>query len=122
MRFHASRKNSSVVLVICLSFLAALFSSPPAIAETKVFSTTTPVDTYNRPDLNPQFDIVQVEVGLYDDNLDQIHFWIRFKNALLPSQFNDGLSSWAGILIDTNGDDKEDLRMETLNSTYSKNY
>ena len=122
MRFHASRKNSSVVLVICLSFLAALFSSPPAIAETKVFSTTTPVDTYNRPDLNPQFDIVQVEVGLYDDELDQIHFWIRFKNALLPSQFNDGLRSWAGILIDTNGDDKEDLRMETLNSTYSKNY
>ena len=122
MRFHASRKNSSVVLVICLSFLAALFSSPPAIAGTKVFSTTTPVDTYNRPDLNPQFDIVQVEVGLYDDELDQIHFWIRFQNALLPSQFNDGLTSWAGILIDTNGDDKEDLRMETLNSTYSKNY
>ena len=122
MRFHASRKNSSVVLVICLSFLAAFFSSPPAIAATKVFSTTTPADTYNRPDLNPQFDIVEVEVGLWDSDLDQIHFWIRFKNALLPSQFNDGLQSWAGIFIDTNGDDKEDLRIETRPSTYSKNY
>ena len=63
-----------------------------------------------------------MEVGLWDTDLDQIHFWIQFKNPLLPSQFNDGLGSWAGVLIDTNGDDKEDLRMETRPATYSKNY
>ena len=122
MKVDYSRNKSSVVLVIFLSLLAAFFSSSPAIAATKVFSTTTPVDTYNRPDLNSQFDIVQVEVGLWDSDLDQIHFWIGFKNALLPSQFNDGLQSWAGILIDTNGDDNEDLRIETRPFTYSKNY
>ena len=61
-------------------------------------------------------------MGLFDSDLDQVHFWIQFKNALLPSQFNDGLSSWAGILIDTNGDDQEDLRIETRPASYTKNF
>lgn len=93
-----------------------------AFAASKVWSSTTPFDTYNRPDLSPQFDILRVEVGLWDSNLDEVNFWIQFKNPMLPSQFNDGMESWAGILIDTNGDDKEDLRIETRPTTYSKNY
>lgn len=105
-----------------LALLVALLPQSSAVAATKVWSTTTPYDTYNRPDLPSQFDILRVEVGLFDTDLDQVHFWIHYKNALLPSQFNDGLGSWAGILIDTNNDNEDDLRIETRPATYSSNY
>lgn len=106
----------------CLFLFLSAITPISAFAANKVWSTTTPFDTYNRPDLSPQFDILRVEVGLWDTNLDQVHFWIQFKNPMLPSQFNDGMDSWAGIFIDTNGDDKEDLRIETRPATYSNNY
>jgi len=116
------RRYKLTAALLSFALLQTLFVIPTAQAANKVWSTTTPYDTYNRPDLSPQFDILRVEVGLFDDDLDQIHFWIQFKNALLPSQFNDGLSSWAGILIDTNGDDEEDLRVETRNYSYTKRF
>lgn len=110
------------LIVSIFGLIFSLLSVSPALGSKKVWSTTTAFDTYNRLDLPTQFDILRMEVGLWDTDLDQIHFWIQFKNPLLPSQFNDGLGSWAGVLIDTNGDDKEDLRMETRPATYSKNY
>lgn len=121
MQFSATKSRWSVMASV---FLLLFFIIVPikANADSKVWSTTTSLDTFNRPDLPPQFDILRVEVGLWDTDLDQVHFWIQFKNALLPSQFNDGLSSWAGILIDTNGDDEEDLRIETRPASYTKNY
>jgi hypothetical protein len=94
-----------------------------ANAATKVFSTVTPIDTYNRPDLNPKYDIEQIEVGLFDNDLDQIHFWIRFKQPLTPAMFNDNQGSWAGILIDTTGDNDEEIVITTSPAaTYSGNY
>ena len=94
-----------------------------AHSATKVFSTTTATDIYNRPELNPKYDIEQVEVGLFDDDLDQIHFWIRFKQPLTAAMFNDNQGSWAGILIDTTGDDNEEIVMSTSPAaTYSGNY
>lgn len=104
-----------------VSLVTGVCSPLTAHADAKVWSTTTPIDTYNRPDLPQQYDIVRMEVGLWDTDLDQVHFWIQFKNPLLPSQFNDGQGSWAGVLIDTNGDDKEDLRIETRPGTYTRN-
>lgn len=112
----------ALALWICTSLILGFATPYKANAATKVWSTTTPYDTYNRPDLPQQFDILRVEVGLWDNNLDDVHFWIQFKNPLLPSQFNDGLGSWAAILIDTNNDNDEDLRIETRPATYSSNY
>ena len=118
---HRRRKRAwsllaSIVLVI------GFLTPTQAFAATKVWSTTTPIDTYNRADLSQQFDILRVEVGLWDTNLDDVHFWIQFKNPLFSSQFNDGLGSWAGIFIDTNGDNEDDLRIETSPVSYSRNY
>jgi hypothetical protein len=94
-----------------------------AHSATKVFSRTTATDIYNRPELNPKYDIEQVEVGLFDDDLDQIHFWIRFKQPLTAAMFNDNQGSWAGILIDTTGDSNEEIVMTTSPAaTYSGNY
>jgi len=94
-----------------------------AHSATKVFSTMTATDIYNRPDLNPKYDIQQVEVGLFDNDLDQIHFWIRFKQPLTAAMFNDNQGSWAGILIDTTGDDDEEIVITTSPAaTYSGNF
>lgn len=94
----------------------------PAHAATKVFSKVTTSDTYNRPDLNQKYDIEDVEVGLYDSDLDQIHFWIRFKQPLTAAMFNDNQGSWAGILIDINNDDVDDIVLNTYARTYNGNF
>jgi hypothetical protein len=95
----------------------------PAHSASKVFSTLTAQDTYNRSDLNPKYDIEQVEVGLFDNDLDQIHFWIRFKQPLTAAMFNDNQGSWAGILIDTTGDEDEEIVITTSPAaTYSGDF
>jgi hypothetical protein len=85
-----------------------------AEAETKVYSKTSNLDTYNRPDLNFKYDIQKVEVGMYDSDLDMLHFWILFAQPLTSSMFNDNQGSWAGILIDTNNDGNDDIVINTL--------
>lgn len=114
--------KKNLTLISSIVFLLSVFNLQPIHAATKVWSTFTPSDTYNRPDLPAQFDIVKVEVGLWDSDLDQIHFWIQFAKTLMPNQFNDSLGSWAGILIDTNADNEEDLRIQTRPGSYSKNF
>jgi len=110
------------VLIILALIGSALIPITSAQAATKVFSKVTTSDTYNRPDLNLKYDIEDVEVGLYDTDLDQIHFWIRFKQPLTAAMFNDNQGSWAGILIDTNNDDVDDIVLNTYARTYSGNY
>lgn len=109
-----------IVLVLVGGMLLPVSAAHSA---TKVFSTMTATDIYNRPELNPKYDIEQVEVGLFDDDLDQIHFWIRFKQPLTAAMFNDNQGSWAGILIDTTGDNDEEIVITTSPAaTYSQNY
>ena len=69
------------ITIIFIILTANLFPSI-AKAETKVFSKVTNSDTYNRPDLNPKYDIEKIEVGLWDSDLDMIHFWLLFKQPL----------------------------------------
>lgn len=80
------------------------------------------IDSYNRPDLNFKYDIQRVEVGLYDSDLDMLHFWILFNQPLTSNMFNDNQGSWAGILIDTNNDEKDEIIINTLSKSYTSNY
>jgi hypothetical protein len=108
-------------LIIVLTLIAAncLFGIQPASAETKVFSKITTTDVFNPPGLNPAFDIQKIEVGLFDDELDMVHFWLLFAQPLTADLFNDGKGSWAGILIDTNNDGDDDIVLNTLARSYS---
>lgn len=107
-----------IVFFCSFGFFFSILTLPASAAD-RVFYFETPLDTFDRPDLNPQFDITRVAVGLYNNDLDQVHFWIHFKNPLISNQFNDGRGSYAAILIDTNGDDKEDLFIETNPFSYT---
>lgn len=108
------------LVLICIAF--NLYVPEVARAETKVFSKMTTVDTYNRTDLNPKYDIERVETGLWDSDLDMLHFWILFKQPLTSQMFNDNQGSWAGILIDTNNDGNDDIVINTLARGYTGNY
>lgn len=111
------------LLLTFVLIAGSLLGSPTAAnGATKVFSKFTSNDAYNRPELNPKFDIEAVEVGLFDSNLDDIHFWIKFKQPLTAAMFNDGQGSWAGILIDLNNDDEEEIVLNTYSRTYDENY
>jgi hypothetical protein len=102
-----------------LLIAASVSDLPAANAETKVYSKQTNIDTFNRSDINFKYDIQRVEVGMYDTDLDMLHFWILFAQPLTSNMFNDNQGSWAGILIDTNNDGVDDIVMNTLARTYS---
>ena len=111
-----------ILLCLVLIVVSSTSSVPIANAETRVFSKMSSLDTFNRPDLNPKYDIQRVDVGIYDSDLDMLHFWILFAQPLTPNMFNDNQGSWAGVLIDTNNDGADDIVINTLSSTYSSNY
>ena len=115
-------KRSLVALCIVLALFLQGLVAPAAFAETKVFSKMSSIDTFNRPDLNLKYDIQKVEVGFYDSDLDMLHFWILFAQPLTKDMFNDNQGSWAGIFIDINNDDKDDIEISTLNKSYISNY
>ena len=112
-----------VILFLLFSLiLLNLNLSQTATADSKVWSTSSPLDTYNRPDVIPAYDILKLEVALWQADLDRISFYIQFKNPLRNNQFNDNAGSWAGILIDTNNDSQDDIVINTRSRTYSINY
>lgn len=111
-----------IILSLVLIFASSISNTAVANAENKVYSKFTTTDTYNRPDLNFKYDIQKVEVGLFDSDLDMLHFWILFSQPLTSAMFNDNQGSWAGILIDTNNDGTDDIVINTLARSYTSNY
>ncbi|MEI9907794.1 MAG: serine protease [Actinomycetota bacterium] len=77
------------------------------------------MDSYNRPDLQSNYDITQVDFGLTDSDPNSYRFFLDFAVPMTASRFSDGLASWAGILLDTNLDGKTDYRLETPSTPYS---
>ena len=106
----------SLVLVISLTFPVS-----PANAAWLQYQTS-PADTYNRPDLTPEYDITDVDFAVSDKNPDEYWFFLNFAKPLTANRFADGLGSWAAIFLDINNDGKDDYSIETLNTVYSENY
>jgi S1-C subfamily serine protease len=79
------------------------------------------VDSYNRPELTPAFDITQIDFGVTDLKPDEYKFFLNFAQAVTPNQFNDGQGSWAAIFLDTNNDGKDDYSLETSEENYGNN-
>ena len=84
---------------------------------------SSPVDTYNRPDLPEAYDITQVDFGVSNSDPSRYSFFLDFAKPITASLFADGLSSWAGIFVDINGDGKADYSLETSTTVpYDGNY
>lgn len=107
------------ISLISLALAGPLALPSASAAGAVAWYQTTTVDTYNRSDLNPAYDIQYVMVQNFDnDPEDVLNFFLVFANPVKPSLFNDADYSWAGILLDVNNDGKLDLRIKVQGQTY----
>lgn len=106
--------------LVSFLLLATLVSIPSAqAASTVTWYQISDSDTYNRPDLNPAYDIQYVTAQKFDsDTEDTMNFFLFFASPITPSLFNDSFNSWAGILLDLDKDGKLDLRLKVQGQSY----
>jgi len=88
----------------------------------------SPLDNFNEPSINPNYDIESIETGFDSDDPDKIYFWINFKSVIFANQFVNGAKDpWAAMLIFREkpaslGGDFDDIRISTNTTTgYSGN-
>jgi len=112
--------KTKISWLVSFLLLASLASIPSAkAASTVTWYQVSDSDTYNRPDLNPAYDIQFVTVQKFDsDSEDTINFFLFFANPVTPSLFNDSFNSWAGIFLDLNNDGNLDLRIKAQGQSY----
>lgn len=112
--------KTKIFSVVGSLFLASFVAVSPANAtDTVTWYQITGADTYNRPDLNPAYDLQYVTVQKFDsDTEDTINFFLFFANPITPALFNDSFDSWAAIFLDLNNDGKLDLRLKVQGQTY----
>lgn len=103
-------------LLLTLFCLCASLSLP-ANASTVTWKVESPSDSYNRPDLNPNYDIEDVSVAIFDNDSDWLWFYLWFANVPSANMFNDSRGSWAGIFLDSNLDGADDYRLTIAQTT-----
>lgn len=104
-----------------LTLLAGLFSISPAHAAWTQYQSS-PADSYNRPELSPEYDITQVDFAVSDTASSEYWFFLDFSRPLIATRFADGTQSWAGILLDINLDGKDDYVISTPLTPYDRNF
>lgn len=108
-------------MLSALTLFAGLFSILPAHAAWIQYQSS-PADSYNRPELAPEYDITQVDFGVSDTASSEYWFFLDFSSPLTATRFADGTQSWAGILLDINLDGKDDYVISTPLTPYDKNF
>ena len=101
------RLSIAVIFTTLLTFIVPIQASHAAAT----WSVTSGRDSYNRPDLDPRYDIEYVSSSIFDNSTDEIYFYLHFKNLPTVNLFNDG-SSWAAIMLDYDLDNNSDVRLE----------
>lgn len=97
-----------------LAMLTSLFLGAPDAQAAATWTATSNRDSYNRPDLDPRYDIEFVSTSIFDNSSDQIYFYLHFTNKPTVDLFNDG-KSWAFVGLDYDADEKSDIRLELYN-------
>lgn len=108
-------------VLFALTLLAGLFSISPAHAAWIQYQSS-PADTYNRPDLSPEYDITQVDFAVSDTAPNEYWFFIGFSTPISATRFSDTNRSWAAIFLDLNLDGKDDYSLQTATTPYSGNF
>ena len=107
-------KRHAIGLV--LGLVSALFLSGLATANAKVWTLVSPVDSYNRSDINQYYDIDFLSAAEWADDIvaknNRINFWIFLKTPVTRNMFNDNQGSWASLYIDYDGDGTDEIKIE----------
>jgi hypothetical protein len=71
------------------ALVGSLLLSPVhhAQAETKVFQQRSIFDDSNPANVDPLYDLQDVEIGIFDTDLDTVNFWLHFKSPITQRMF-----------------------------------
>ena len=109
------------ILIVLALMGTTIFPIAPAHAAWLQYQSS-PSDVFNRTDLPPEYDILNVNFAVSDTDPDEYWFFIQFAKPVSSNLFATGLKSWAGVFLDTNNDGKLDYSLETNEKPYSGNY
>ena len=96
--------------MLLLLVIAMIFPSTYPASAAVTWSTSSPDDSYNRPELVSQYDLVSVDSAIFDNDSDLINFYLDFRYTPRINQFNDG-SSFASVFLDYNLDGNIDYKL-----------
>jgi hypothetical protein len=109
-----------------VALVGSLMVSPVhnAHAESKIFQQRSIFDDSNPANVDPLYDLQDVEIGIFDTDLDTVNFWLHFKNPITQRMFVESTlkTPWALLTIwrskpSTIGGDSGDFRISTNSST-----
>ena len=100
-----------LAVLVLLSVYPTFFTSPAQA--TWVQYASSPVDTYNRPELPVEYDITGVDFATDDIQTDKYFFFLQFSTPITPNLFSDGKDSWAGVFLDINNDGNYEYSLQT---------
>ena len=107
--------------VAAASLLAVVTLVTPAAAAIQNYQES-PADTFTRAGTPSNFNALNVSYAEFSEAPDFHYFYIDFASPVEADQFDDGLGSWAMVMIDINNDGNEDYRIETGLETLEGNY
>lgn len=108
------------------ALVGSLLLSPVhhAQAETKVFQQRSIFDDSNPANVDPLYDLQDVEIGIFDTDLDTVNFWLHFKSPITQRMFVESTqrTPWALLTLWRNkpvtvGGDSGDFRISTNTTT-----
>ena len=102
--------------ILALIILASCVVHSPRANAAATWTATSNRDSYNRPDLDARYDIEFVSATIFDNDNDEIYFYLHFAKKPGVDLFNDN-SSWAYIGLDYDNDEKSDIRLELYNKS-----
>lgn len=106
---------------VMVALLAIGTLTSPSYAAIKNYQESA-ADTYTDVGVPNNFDLVSVSYAEFTEAPDFHFFYLDFAVPVQAGQFNDGRGSWAMVMIDINGDNEEDYRIETREETLQESY
>ena len=72
-----------------------------AHAESRIFKQNSIFDDGNPVNVDPLYDLQEVEIGIYDTDPDELYFWLHFKNPITQSMFVQSSlkTPWALVML-----------------------
>ena len=108
-----------MTVFILVVALATNSISPASAAVT--WSKTTPLDiTFDGAIFNPQYDLQYTSAYIFDNDPDEINFYLEFAEIPTTNMFNTGKGSFGVIALDFNLDDKSDYALYVKDVTLTK--
>ena len=107
-------KRLGIIAILLIGLIIPLTQEAQAAV---TWSATSPSDTSNMSDLNPLYDLTNIEAAIFDNDQDFMNFYLNFKYPLSKYQFNDGKESFAAVFLDYNLDGVTDYKLYVADVT-----